>query len=299
MFGSKRLGRWPGRFFLCSEAIDAAPGRGALKGSSPIPQRHMLERRCRVQASRLEHTFQSSQHLSEGTMPNRHTRRSGPTRLLCSAALMGCFATTAVAKDNFVAAAQITESLTIPYFDNDCQPTAEHPGLTAKGEIAGAGLATTIGAFKVSSVDCLRSNLAGQFSPPYYFSSSVLTLTAAGGDTIVASLGYSQPKLDRVVGAHRYLPDHQRHWRLQKSEGQRCADGSGKHQQPARCGLRDDDRTTLALIGRQQSPLRHSIVKAAMAASVQQFRSVGRPLRVSCLGARSRCWFENRSDSRT
>jgi hypothetical protein len=116
-------------------------------------------------------------------------RPSSTLRAFCAAALAAA-AAGAAAKDNpepLVAAAQITETLMVPSADGACQPTSAHPGLTATGTIAGHGLGTPIGSFAITSVDCIRSDVPGQFFPPFAFSSSALTLAAANGDRVVAS----------------------------------------------------------------------------------------------------------------
>ena len=115
-------------------------------------------------------------------------RPSLTVRALCAAALASA-AAGATAKEEFeplVATAQITETLVVPSPDGACQATAEHPGLTATGKIAGQGLGTPIGSFAITSIDCIRSDVRGQFFPPFAFSSSTLTLTARNGDQLVA-----------------------------------------------------------------------------------------------------------------
>ena len=115
-------------------------------------------------------------------------RPSLTVRALCAAALASA-AAGATAKEEFeplVATAQITETLVVPSPDGACQATAEHPGLTATGKIAGQGLGTPIGSFAITSIDCIRSDVPGQFFPPFAFSSSTLTLTARNGDQLVA-----------------------------------------------------------------------------------------------------------------
>lgn len=122
-------------------------------------------------------------------MLDASTRPSLTVRALCAAALAAA-AAGAAAKDNpepLVAAAQITETLVVPSPDGACQATPEHPGLTATGKIAGQGLGTPIGSFAITSIDCIRSDVPGQFFPPFAFSSSTLTLTARNGDQLVAS----------------------------------------------------------------------------------------------------------------
>lgn len=115
-------------------------------------------------------------------------RRSLTVYALCAAALASV-AADAIAKDllePLAATAQITETLVVPSPDGACQPTAEHPGLTATGKIAGQGLGAPIGGFAITSIDCIRSDIPGQFLPPFAFSSSTLTLTARNGDQLVA-----------------------------------------------------------------------------------------------------------------
>ncbi|MEO6279135.1 hypothetical protein [Roseateles sp.] len=114
--------------------------------------------------------------------------RSHTVRLLCAAALAWA-AVGVAAKDKpepLVATAQITETIVVPSPDGACQSTAEHPGLTATGKIAGQGVGIPIGSFAITSIDCIRSDIPGQFFPPFAFSSSTLTLTARNGDQLVA-----------------------------------------------------------------------------------------------------------------
>lgn len=116
-------------------------------------------------------------------------RRSQTVHALC-AAVLASGAADAVAMDKLeplVGTAQIAETLVVPSPDGACQTSAEHPGLTATGKIMGQGLGTPIGGFAITSIDCIRSDIPGQFSPPFAFSSSTLTLTARNGDQLVAS----------------------------------------------------------------------------------------------------------------
>ena len=119
-------------------------------------------------------------------------RRLSRACLLFAAAVATTVSLDAVAKDKpepCVAAAQIAERLQVPNSDAACLPTAQNPGLTGSGTITGTGLANVVGAFTVTSNDCIRSNVQGQFYPPFTFSSSTFTLTAANGDQIVATYG--------------------------------------------------------------------------------------------------------------
>ena len=93
----------------------------------------------------------------------------------------------------FAASAQFSEVLG-PSTDPNCQPTASAPGSTALGTIDGVGLATAVGAFTVSSVDCLRSADPYAFTPPFAFSSTSFVLRAANGDQIVVAYsGTAEP----------------------------------------------------------------------------------------------------------
>ncbi len=85
----------------------------------------------------------------------------------------------------FVAGAQIVEWL-VPGSAPGCNPRPASPN-TGIGSIQGSGLATLIGAFTVTSTDCVRSASPFGFYPPFNFSSRVLTLTVANGDQIVAA----------------------------------------------------------------------------------------------------------------
>lgn len=106
-------------------------------------------------------------------------------------ACMAPFAATADERDDnasyepFAAGAQIVEWL-VPGSAPGCSPKPASPN-TGIGTIQGSGLATLIGSFTVTSVDCVRSASPYGFYPPFNFSSRVLTLTAANGDQIVAS----------------------------------------------------------------------------------------------------------------
>ncbi len=124
-------------------------------------------------------------------LPMKRSRLSQAC-LLFAAAVAATVSLDAAARDRpepFVAAAQIAERLQVPNGDAACQPTVQNPGLTGSGTITGTGLANVVGAFTVTSTDCIRSNVPGQFFPPYTFSSSTFTLTAANGDQIVATYG--------------------------------------------------------------------------------------------------------------
>lgn len=88
--------------------------------------------------------------------------------------------------EKFAAAAQIVEGLDFNV-DNTCQPSSHGNESTAMGRISGSGLGTTgIGAFTLSSLDCVRAANA-YFQPPYTFSSKSFTLTTGNGDEIVAT----------------------------------------------------------------------------------------------------------------
>ena len=106
----------------------------------------------------------------------------------------------------FTAGAQIVEWL-VPGSASGCEPTPESPN-TGIGIIQGSGLATSIGTFTVSSTDCVRSANPIGFYPPFNFSSSVLTLTAANGDQIVATYAGTadlQPSgLIRLSGSYTF-----------------------------------------------------------------------------------------------
>ena len=116
--------------------------------------------------------------------------------LLATLLLASTLAVPAVAKDKpepFSAGAQFSEVLS-PSTDPNCQPTASAPGSTATGTISGSGLATNIGFFTVSSVDCVRSTNPYALTPPFTFSSTSFVLTATNGDKVVISYsGTAQP----------------------------------------------------------------------------------------------------------
>lgn len=95
-------------------------------------------------------------------------------------------ATAADRVEPFAAGAQIVEVLDFAV-DDSCQPASPGAESTALGRINGSGLATAgIGAFTVSTVDCVRA-ANPFFQPPYAFSSRSLKLTTKDGDEIVAS----------------------------------------------------------------------------------------------------------------
>lgn len=102
-------------------------------------------------------------------------------------ALVVPLATAAAEKfEEFAAAAQIVEGLDFNV-DSDCQPAYPGTESTAMGRISGSGLGTTgIGAFTLSSLDCVRA-ANPYFQPPYTFSSKSFRLTTANGDEIVAT----------------------------------------------------------------------------------------------------------------
>lgn len=88
--------------------------------------------------------------------------------------------------ESFTATAQFSEVLG-PSTDPNCQPTPSQPGTTAQGTLNGVGLATGVGGFTVSSIDCVRSTNPYAFTPPFMFSSTTFVLHAANGDQIVVS----------------------------------------------------------------------------------------------------------------
>lgn len=88
--------------------------------------------------------------------------------------------------DKFVAISQIVEVLDINV-DSSCLPTSPGTDSTAMGRISGSGMGTGgIGAFTLSSVDCVRA-ANPYFQPPYTFSSKLLKLTTSNSDEIVAT----------------------------------------------------------------------------------------------------------------
>lgn len=88
--------------------------------------------------------------------------------------------------EKFAAAAQIVEGLDFNV-DSNCQPASPGTESTAMGRISGSGLGTTgIGAFTLSSLDCVRA-ANPYFQPPYTFSSKSFRLTTSKGDEIVAT----------------------------------------------------------------------------------------------------------------
>lgn len=106
-----------------------------------------------------------------------------------AAAPLSLVALTAAATDRFerfVAAAQIVEHIDFNV-DSSCQPASPNTESTAMGRISGSGLGTTgLGAFTISSLDCVRA-ASPNFQPPFVFSSTSLKLTTSNGDEIVAT----------------------------------------------------------------------------------------------------------------
>jgi hypothetical protein len=69
-------------------------------------------------------------------------------------------------------------------------------GSAAGGTISGSGLATFIGAFSMSSHDCITSSHTPLY-PPFNFSSRHVVLQAADGDQLVATYtGTATPQTD-------------------------------------------------------------------------------------------------------
>ncbi|MEO7243761.1 MAG: hypothetical protein ABIX12_01230, partial [Rubrivivax sp.] len=106
--------------------------------------------------------------------------RPSMTRAVSAAAItltLALASPAVLAKDKYEtlsAGIQITEQIGAP--DPDCASS----GGVLTGYIEGNGLATTIGAFTLASTDCIVSATGGP-QPPFAFSSSDFTLTAAGG----------------------------------------------------------------------------------------------------------------------
>ena len=97
-------------------------------------------------------------------------------------------ATAADKFEKFAAAAQIVEVLDFNV-DSSCHPASPGTESTAMGRISGSGLGTTgIGAFTLSSVDCVRA-ANPNFQPPYAFSSKSLKLTTSNGDIVATYSG--------------------------------------------------------------------------------------------------------------
>ena len=65
-----------------------------------------------------------------------------------------------------------------------CEATGAGPALG--GTIQGSGLASVVGAFTVTSVDCIQTSTPEGY-PPFAFSSSSFTLTTPNGDAIYAT----------------------------------------------------------------------------------------------------------------
>ena len=88
--------------------------------------------------------------------------------------------------EKFAATAQIVEVLDFNV-DSSCQPASPGTESSAMGRISGTGLGTTgIGAFTLSSLDCVRA-ASPDFQPPYTFSSKSFRLTTRNGDEIIAT----------------------------------------------------------------------------------------------------------------
>jgi hypothetical protein len=107
----------------------------------------------------------------------------------------------------FAAGAQIAEWL-VPGSAPGCNSNRASPN-TGIGTIQGSGLATSIGAFTVTSTDCVRSASPYGFYPPFNFSSRVLTLTVANGDQIVAAYAgtaeFQPPGLLQLSGSYTFI----------------------------------------------------------------------------------------------
>lgn len=88
--------------------------------------------------------------------------------------------------EKFMATSQVVEAIDFNV-DSNCLPASPGTESTAMGRISGSGLGTGgIGAFTISSVDCVRA-ANPYFQSPYAFSSKVLKLTASNGDEITVS----------------------------------------------------------------------------------------------------------------
>lgn len=120
--------------------------------------------------------------------PFRQIRLSKAEALLALSLIASTIPLAAVAgkPEPFSAGVQFSE-VSGPSTDPTCQPTPTAPGGTAMGVIDGSGLATEIGAFTFSAVDCVRSADPYGFTPPFALNSLSAVLTTASGDRIVLS----------------------------------------------------------------------------------------------------------------
>lgn len=88
--------------------------------------------------------------------------------------------------EKFVAAVQVAEVLSFNG-DASCQPASPGVESTAMGRITGSGMGTGgIGAFTLSSLDCIRAENP-YFQSPYTFSSKLFKLTTSNGDDLIAT----------------------------------------------------------------------------------------------------------------
>lgn len=108
---------------------------------------------------------------------------------LCAAAALSVSALPAHADDDddglqpFRAGVTLFEFLGPP--TSDCFLKAPAGGGAAAGNISGSGLSSAVGAFTLTSLDCITS-ASPQLLPPLKFSSKQFVLTAANGDRITA-----------------------------------------------------------------------------------------------------------------
>jgi hypothetical protein len=121
-------------------------------------------------------------------MTTRSGARPSMTRAAAAAALALALASpAALAKDKYEtlsAGIQIAEQIGAP------NPDCAGSGGVLTGYIEGNGLATTIGAFTLTSTDCIMSATG---LPPFAFSSTDFTLTAAGGTIRATYSGTATP----------------------------------------------------------------------------------------------------------
>jgi len=111
--------------------------------------------------------------------------QSGTAALLLAACALPAAAGEKLRYQPFKAAAAISEVLGLPSMD--CYGDAPSGGSAASGTISGQGIAASVGAFTLNSLDCITSASPPPYLlPPLNFSSKQLVIKAGNGDQIVA-----------------------------------------------------------------------------------------------------------------
>lgn len=120
-------------------------------------------------------------------MPTCRIRRSLlPLAMTATLGLAGLTPATADDKPRYLpfrAGGSFTEVLGAP--TAECAQSAPPGGSAASGAITGSGLASSVGSFTLTSLDCITS-ASPHLLPPLRFSSRQFVLTDVNGDTLVA-----------------------------------------------------------------------------------------------------------------